>query len=272
MNSRKYYIIESTLKQMIAEAPAQETDNAPMDAESSLFTPAEKMFLGKFDARGTTNLGIIYSVSDIGIREFIARSGKDLNLTPRILLSLLKRKVIKLVPYTGWGRNNDYTIELQLDLDDIKGLGDEERKSIESGSGAAGAPPAEASAEATPPPPAPPTEVSWVVKYGDILKESVNIAKNLMLETKNKKASSKKSNYIEKTRIMDDLPTEYVRHIERFIKLIARKTKTAHQKERVIADILDILQMKLNLTSKQIQQSYEFHKSQKRLQQFLEKK
>ena len=39
----------------------------------------------------------------------------------------------------------------------------------------------------------------------------------------------------------------------------------------MIADILDILQLKLNLTPKQIRQSYEFHKSQKRLQKFIEK-
>jgi hypothetical protein len=271
MNTRKYYIIESTLKQMISEAPAQETDNAPMDASESMFTPAEKTFLGKFDARGTSHLGIIYSVSDIGIREFIARSGKDLNLTPQILLSLLKRKIVKLVPYTGWGRNDDYTIELQLDLDDIKGLGDEERKSIESGTPSAGgaAPPA---APEAPTPPAPAgTEVSWVVKYGDILKESVNIAKNLLSESKNKKTTKQKHDYIEKTRIIQRLPKEYIKHIDRVIQTIDKKTKTTFEKERMIADILDILQLKLNLTPKQIRQSYEFHKSQKRLQKFIEK-
>jgi hypothetical protein len=40
----------------------------------SLFTPeypAEERFLGKFDVYGSTHLGILYSISDIGVREFI---------------------------------------------------------------------------------------------------------------------------------------------------------------------------------------------------------
>ena len=90
MNNKQFRIIESTLNELISEAPAQETDNTEKDAEDSVFTPAEEKFLGKFDAYGTTHLGIIYSISDIGIREFITRSGKDLNLTPSILLNLLK--------------------------------------------------------------------------------------------------------------------------------------------------------------------------------------
>ena len=58
------------------------------------------------------------------------RSGKDLNLNPLILLSLINDKIVKIVPYSGWGRNDDYTIELQLSLDDVKGLGSEDAKSI----------------------------------------------------------------------------------------------------------------------------------------------
>ncbi len=111
--------------------PDVETNNAPSDNKTSPFTPAEKKFLGKFDAYGSKQLGVIYSISDIGIREFLARSGKDLNLNSNVLLSLLHNGVIKIVPYTGWGRNDDYTIELQLSLDDIAGLGDEDRKKIE---------------------------------------------------------------------------------------------------------------------------------------------
>ena len=146
MNSRLDRIVENTLKQLINEAPAQETDNAPSDNNDSLFTPAEKKFLGKFDAYGTNHLGIIYSISDIGIREFITRSGKELNITPGILLSLLKQGIVKLVPYTGFGRNDDYTIELQLSLNDVKGLGAEDKEKIEtgtSGGGGGATPPAE---------------------------------------------------------------------------------------------------------------------------------
>ena len=46
-------------------------------------------------------------------------------------LNLLKNKVIKIVPYTGFGRNTDYTLELQLSLDDVAGLGAEDKEKIE---------------------------------------------------------------------------------------------------------------------------------------------
>jgi hypothetical protein len=251
--------VKHTLKQMISEQSEIETDNAPVDSADSLFTPAEEKFLGKFDAYGTTHLGIIYSISDAGIREFIARSGKEFNLTPGILLNLLKNKIIKIVPYTGWGRNNDYTLELQLSLTDVKGLGAEDKAKAEKGAkGAAGA-----AAEA----PLPGMEVTWVVKYGDILRESVKITKQLISE----KRSSKKTVDIptEKTRILKRLPKEYIMHMERVIKMMDKKTKTAHEKERMIADVLDILQMSLNLSPKEIRKSFEFHKSQKRLQKYL---
>ena len=127
--------VETTLKLMLREQSELETDNASKDAVDSLFTPAEEKFLGKFDAYGSTHLGVIYSISDIGIREFLARSAKEFNLNPGILLNLLRQEVIKLVPYTGWGRNNDYTIELQLSLDDVKGLGAADKEKIEKGKG-----------------------------------------------------------------------------------------------------------------------------------------
>jgi hypothetical protein len=262
------YIIETTLKQLIKEAPAQETDNSAADSADSLFTPAEKKFLGKFDAYGTSHLGIIYSVSDIGIREFVARSGKDLNVTPEILLSLLKQGIVKIVPYTGWGRNNDYTIELQLSLDDVSGLGDEDKEKIEKGTDSAGG----AAPMAPEEPPAPAPEVAWVVKYGDILRESIQITKSLITETtKNTKKSSDTRIMSDKTRVLQRLPQEYIRQIDKAIKMMDKTAKTPREKERIIADVLDVLQMKMKLTPKQIRQSYEFHKSQKRLQKYLDK-
>ena len=132
------FIFESTLRDMITEAPAQETDNSAGSSTDTLFTPAEEKFLGKFDAYGSTHLGIIYSISDIGIREFIGRSGKDLNVTPQVLMSLLRKKTIRLVPYTGYGKNDDYTIELTLSLDDVRGLGAEDKAKIEKGESTGG--------------------------------------------------------------------------------------------------------------------------------------
>lgn len=164
------HIITTTLHKMVyeqAEAGKLNTDHAPSSDPDSAFTPAEKKFLGKFDAYGSKHLGIIYSPSETGIREFIARSGKDLNCTPDILLGLVRDKIIKIVPYTGFGRNTDYTIELQLSLDDIKGFGAEDKAEAEKGSAAGGAAP---TPEAPPPPPGP--ENAGVTKQGPLLKES----------------------------------------------------------------------------------------------------
>jgi hypothetical protein len=87
------YNIQQILRNLIAEQAtpnAKVTDNAPNDAVDSPFTPAEEKFLGKFDAYGTKHLGILYSTSDIGVREFMTRSGYDLNITPGILLNLIR--------------------------------------------------------------------------------------------------------------------------------------------------------------------------------------
>ena len=168
------YIIRASLKEILREqadqtASAIETDNAPSSAKDSPFTPAEERFLGKFDAYGSTHLGIVYSPSITGIREFVARSGKDLNVTPGILLSLLRKKIIKLVPYTGFGRNDDYTIELQLSLDDVKGLGAADKATAEKGSSAsAGGGMDMGAAPAAPEPPAPEVMFTLVPVPADI--------------------------------------------------------------------------------------------------------
>ena len=51
----------------------------------------------------------------------------------QILLSMVRNKIIKIVPYTGFGRNTDYTLELQLSLNDVVGLGSEDKKKAEAG-------------------------------------------------------------------------------------------------------------------------------------------
>ena len=171
-----------------AAATPLETDNAPSDAKDSPFTPAEERFLGKFDAYGSNHLGILYSTSDAGVREFIARSGKELNVSPGILRSLFRKKIIKFVPYTGFGRNDDYTIELQLSLDDVKGLGKADQAKAETGSSASGAAPAGGGA-----PPPPPPENAGVVRHGHVLVETLN---------EQKKPAGKLSD-VEKTRCDD---------------------------------------------------------------------
>ena len=90
--------------------------------------------------------------------------------------------------------------------------------------------------------------------------------------TEGAKTSKKVNVPAEETRILKKLPSQFVKHMEQIIKLMNVHAKTTKSKERIIADMLDILQINLNLTPKQIQQSYKFHKSQKRLQDYLEKK
>ena len=262
------HIAIKTLNKMLAEqeqpaaggSSAVETDNADSDATESPFTPAEKRFLGKFDAYGTNHLGIIYSISDIGIREFMARSGKEFNVTPEILIKLLRDKYIRIVPYMGFGRNDDYTIELLLSLDDVKGLGDADKEKAEKApSPADGAMP-----ETLPPPP----EVSWVVKYGDILKESTIVAKLLLSEKSN--ISSKV--YAKQSRMLRTLPRDFIKHLEQVISKISKKKYTKTEKQRLIADILDNLSINLELDSKQISKSFDMFKKQNKLKKILDDK
>jgi len=262
------YIIKHALNSLKEQAQpvAKETDNAKSDAKDSPFTPAEEKFLGKFDAYGTPNIGIIYSLSDIGIREFITRSSADLNISPAILISLLRKKTIKLVPYTGWGRNNDYTIELQLSLDDVKGLGAQDKAKAETGSTASGAA-SSPSAPTGPPPPGP--EVSWVIPYGELIKESTTIAKQLIAE-KSKKKNPDATIYVDKSRILKRLPKGYITQLERIIDMMGKRAHTAHEKQRLVADILDNLAVNLNLTDKQIRKSFEFYKNQNKLKSVID--
>lgn len=268
MNPIIYEIATSTLKSMITEqatppVTSKETDNSKQSAGDSPFTPAESKFLGKFDAYGSQHIGIIYSVSDIGIREFIMRSGKDLNLTPGILLNLIKNKIIKIVPYSGWGRNDDYTLELQLSLDDIVGLGDADKATIEKGSSASGAPAGDDPSAA----PAPAPEVAWVIKYGDVLTESAKIVKKLIHES-----ADKNGIYVKDSRILKTLPTAYVKHLERLIAVLGKKKHTTSQKQRLIADILDNLAINFNITNNQITKSFDMFKKQAKLKKYLKDK
>jgi hypothetical protein len=257
-----YHTLRAMLKEQadaaVAGKTSIETDDINTSGGESPFTPAEKRFLGKFDAYGSQQMGILYSISDIGIREFIARSGKDFNLTPAILLKLLRDKLIKIVPYTGWGRDDSYTLELQLPLEDIAGFGKEDEKNAEKESGASGA---SSGAAGGLPMGGPPPDLSWTVKYGDILSESAKIAKQLISE---KRHDTHVVN-IEKSRILKKVPSQYIKHLEQLISSISKKKYSAAEKQRLIADILDNLFVNFKLNDKQIEKSYEMHKKQKRL-------
>lgn len=265
------YIAMRTLHAMLYEQAAAgklNTDNAPSSDPQSAFTPAEQKFLGKFDAYGSRHLGILYSLSDVGIREFMSRSGKDLNCTPEILLGLLRDKIIKIVPYTGFGRNNDYTIELQLSLDDVKGMGAEDKEAAETEPTAAPAPetPPAPSAEPTPAIPESPSET--VLKYGDLLTESTLIAYKLMREKREPKYPNKTKVVVDDSRILKQIPKNYIKHVLSIIDMLSKKSYSVSEKQRLIADILDNIMVSFNLTPKQIKKSYDMHRDQQRYEKF----
>jgi len=180
------------------------------------------------------------------------------------LLKLYKQGIIKFTQYAGWGRNDDYTIELQLSLNDVKGLGAADKEKAEKGSQSSGAAAGGAA-------PMGGMEVSWVVKYGDVLRESAKIIKNYQSKPLSEAKKSEIDVFVDKSRMLRQFPKEFIRDLKRIIARIDKKMHTSSQKERLIADILDNLQVNLKLTPKQVKQSFEFHKDQKRLNKYLEK-
>ena len=305
MNKHLEHIVRTTIKDVLSE----------QEQQASAFDDAQKKFLGSFALAGAQHLGILYSMSEIGIREFVARSGKQYNCTPAILLSLLRGKYIKIVPYTGYGRDTDYTIELQLPLESVQEYaklasakpGEETTDGAAApdtsssggggsfGGGGGGLPPIggddvgadvpgdDATLEVpgeepieTPAdePEEPAPDLAHVVKYGDLLHESKKITKQLRLEaSKSKKKSSKVKDvkiHLDKSRILRRVPREFIYQLKRVIHKMQGRTFNVREQERLIADILDTLQLNFKLTPRQIHLAYEFHRNQKRLQKFLD--
>ena len=281
MNQVNEHIVIKILNQIILEQTETEKGTDDTETSYSPFSSQEEKFLGKFDTFKSKHLGVIYSLTDIGFREFIARSGVQLNCTAGLLLKLLRDKIIKIVPSGGYGRETDYTIELQLSLDDVEGLGEEkpEPGASPASPDATGAPdisPAPATPAAEPPPDLEGPPVEWITNYKDIIAESIKITNKLIVERKSKKKKKTKLDdrikiHINKSRILQRIPPEFIHQLKRVIKMMSRKTYTKLDQERLIADILDNLQENFELTDKQLRRAYEFHKNQKRLQKFLEK-
>ena len=53
--------------------------------------------------------------------------------------------------------------------------------------------------------------------------------------------------------------------------MLDKETKNIGEKERLVADILDNLQVNFNLDIKHITTSYNFYRDQKRLQKYIDK-
>ena len=77
--------------------------------------------------------------------------------------------------------------------------------------------------------------------------------------------------HLNTSRILRRVPKEFLYQLKRVISQMDQKSKNKLDSERLIADILDVLQLNFDLTDFQIRRSYEFHKNQKRLQKYLEK-
>lgn len=302
--------VETILKTIITESV-----NVINETADGAFTSAEEKFLGMFDKQNTTQLGVLYSTSDEGVREFINRASSTLNLNAQVLLSLMRNNIVKIVPMSGYGRNVDYTIELQLDLADIKGLaakvgddaeeGDADVSADTGGSSSGGGfsggggmttadldtepltgedvpevggeeaateeVPGEEIATDEPADEIPDLETAGVMKYGDILKESAHIAKRLITEKKKSDKPEIKV-YDNDSRLLNRLPKGYVYQLKRIIEMLVKKSNSVTDKERIVADILDNLQINFELEPKHITKAYEFHRNQKRLQKHLNKK
>ena len=169
------------------------------EIETSPFTENEEKFLAKFVELGTTSLGIIYSPNEVGVREFIGRSGKELNLTPDVLAKLLKDKIISIVTYGGYGRNDDYTLQCNLPLSDLEGMSSGTAE--EGGEGGAEGddmPPPEEDMPETPEVPAGPPEESS--------RSSKDLSKLLVSEAKKSKKKSKSKVHTKKARTLGRLP------------------------------------------------------------------
>jgi len=253
MDVRK--IVQEELQKIVAEQ-ANEVDTSPFSAE-------EQAFLGKFAEKGSQYLGILYSKTDIGFEEFITRAGATLNLTRPVLDNLIKNGIVSIIPYGGYGRNEDYTIKLNIKLDDVmpfkgKGGDDAAATGVEGGDEA----PEETGAEL---PEAGPTE--WVTNYGDVLTETVNVAKKVLASKKKNEAKV----YAKSSRTLKRLPKGYLRYLEQIIRILSKKVHNNLEREHLVADILDNLAHNFGLTPTQIYRSYIYYKSQNRLQRIVGK-
>jgi len=204
------------------------------DIEISPYTPEEEKFLAKFPELKTTSIGIIYSKDTTGVREFLNRSGKDFNLTPNILHSLLKKGTVSIVPYGGYARNEDYTLQLNIPLEDLEGLS--------SG-------PAE-------------TDQDKAIATEESVESSHELANLLVTEQKRHTQSRV---YAGKSRTLKRLPKGYINYLERIIQILGSKLKNEWEREQLVADILDNLAHNFGLTPKQVYRSFIYYRSQNRL-------
>jgi hypothetical protein len=114
-------LFEQIVDEFLIEQEQPEAEKN-VQTEHSVYTPEQQKFLARFGELGATHLGILYSDTPEGRQEFINRSGMDFNCTPYVLTSLEQGGIISIIPYGGKSRDTDFTIQLNIDLDDVKGF------------------------------------------------------------------------------------------------------------------------------------------------------
>ena len=244
---------EQFLRNIIRESLLGKLNEQESDA--GVFSPAEEKFLAKFVELGATSLGILYTKNSVGIREFLMRSGKDYNLTPDVLSKLMKDGIISIVPYGGYARNQDYTLQCNLPLDELEGLssaGAGEDSKVDAEGDAV-----EAGDTITSPAPGDPQES---------VTSSEDLSKLLVSE---QKKHTRTRVHTGKSRALRRLPKGYIVYLERIIQILGQKLHTDLEKQHLVADILDNLAHNFGLTPKQVYKSFIFYNSQNRLKNVI---
>ena len=102
--------------------------------------------------------------------------------------------------------------------------------------------------------------------------QSAKIAKTLITSQISEAKKSDIQIYTDASRMLKRFPKHFIYHLTKMVETMEKKAKTKHETERLIADILDNLQVNLKLKPSDVKKSYEFHKNQKRLQKHLKTK
>lgn len=87
-----------------------------------IFTPAEEKFLARFGELDNPTMGFLYADNDTGRQEFMSRSGRDFNCTPQILSNLENKGIISVVELPGFSDDANYTLQLNIPIDDVRGF------------------------------------------------------------------------------------------------------------------------------------------------------
>jgi len=280
-------IIKEELASIIKEQAKM--PEAPAQAQPDpVFSDTESKFLSTFGKLGTEYLGLMYSNSDVGVEEFIGRSGTELNLTMEVLYSLIKKGIVEVIPYGGYGRDQNFTIHLKIGVDNVKGLpGADDDEDVgnnppedtapeepgdditDTSGGGADEKAVEDAMAAEPTTESILPEAKWHMNYEDVLRASAGTAKRIMeigLDPMVEPERAKKQGPV---RNLKYLPPGYLYYLDKIIEVLGKRLKSDLQREHLVADILTTLAHKYGLKPKQIYRAYVYYRAQNKLQNIV---